>query len=142
MKTITTEQKLTAALKRLDKLERMVADTPQLWKPWPRKDRYGSWRNNKGQLHNPKGPALGSKKSYEECRHWYINGKKHRLDGPAVEPAYCYTEHASPEYMGDIEYWIDGKELTQEQFYKHQKCQIKRPKGKTKKRQTRKFLKY
>ncbi len=124
---IATTIDLAAAVKRIEKLERMVADTPQLWKPWPRKDKYGSWRNNKGELHNPKGPAIGDSQNDESHRGWYINGKHHRVDGPAVEPPYSTTEYASPEYYGNIKYYIDDKELTEAQFYRHPKCQIKRP---------------
>ena len=101
-----TEKTLATAIKRLEKLERMVAEQPQLWKPWPRVSYPGGfemWKNAKGQFH--------------------------RTDGPARE-IYC----------GDSEYYIDGKKLTKAQFYKHPKCQIKRPKGK--KRNPRKFLKY
>ena len=40
-------------------------------------------------------------------KHWYLNGKPHREDGPAVEYA-----------NGDKEWWLNGKKLTEEQFLK------------------------
>ncbi len=150
MKTITTERKLAAALKRIDKLERAVADTPQLWKPWPRMTHEGMsevWRNNKGQYHNPDGPAIETEiihSNVEKYRGWFINGKRHRLDGPAIEVPFCNDkeEFGGNEYYGYNKYYIDGKKLTEAQFYKHPKCQIKRPKGKTMKRHPRRRLEY
>jgi hypothetical protein len=44
------------------------------------------WRNEKGETHNPNGPAYlyyGSKGSIIK-ESWYFHGKLHRLDGPAV----------------------------------------------------------
>ena len=51
--------------------------------------------------HREDGPAI----EYEDGNKcWYLNGKLHREDGPAIEYA-------------DGKYWyINGKELTQEQF--------------------------
>ena len=41
-------------------------------------------------------------------KYWYINGKRHRLDGPAYE-----------NNEGNVEYWIKGKRYyTKEEFEK------------------------
>ena len=57
--------------------------------------------------HRVDGPAVewsnGSK-------HWYVDGKRHRVDGPAIE----YKS-------GDKSWYVDGKKLTEEQFNKHPK---------------------
>ncbi len=45
------------------------------------------------------------------------NGELHRLDGPA----YVLTGD-----NGRREYWIDGKHLTEEEFYDHPDCTAKR----------------
>ena len=56
------------------------------------------WRNTKGLLHIEY--ACG-----DRC--WYINGKYHREDGPAIEWA-----------NGDKSWYIKGKELTKQEFNK------------------------
>ena len=73
----------------------------------PNESKY--WRLN-GKLHRENGPAvefsngpivkdaIGGKK-------WYINGELHRENGPAIEWS-----------NGEQEWYIDGKELTEEQF--------------------------
>jgi len=38
-------------------------------------------------------------------REWYQNGMRHRLDGPAIDDADGYKE-----------WYIDGEELTEEEF--------------------------
>jgi antitoxin component YwqK of YwqJK toxin-antitoxin module len=56
------------------------------------------WVN--GKRHRLDGPAVenGSYKT------WYVDGKLHRLDGPAVE-------------NGDTKsWWVDGKRLTEAEF--------------------------
>ena len=48
-----------------------------------------------GKLHKENGPAV----EYEyDKKIWYLNGKKHRLDGPAVE----YTSGYQLWYVDDI----------------------------------------
>jgi len=47
---------------------------------------------------------------------WFINGKRHRLDGPAIE----YSD-------GSKEWWVDGKYITEEQH--KLLCDIMRLKG-------------
>ena len=62
-------------------------------------------------------------------KHWYLNGERHREDGPAIEYAggdKCWylndqlhrEDGAAIEYAnGDIKYWfLNGKRLTQEQW--------------------------
>ena len=55
-----------------------------------------------GKLHREDGPAIeypnGSKR-------WYLNGKVHREDGPAVE-----------NFNGSKYWYLNGKELTEEEF--------------------------
>lgn len=65
-----------------------------------------SWYLN-GKLHREDGPAV-------ECisgtKYWYLNGKLHREDGPAIE----YAE-------GDKSWYLNGKEVTEEEciFFKN-----------------------
>ena len=54
---------------------------------------YKQWWLN-GKLHREDGPAVESANGTKE---WYLNGKRHREDGPAVE----YID-------GSKKYWIDG----------------------------------
>ena len=63
------------------------------------------YQNNK--LHHLDGPAIECPNGYKA---WFQNGVRHRLDGPARE----YTN-------GTVEYWIDGKELTEEEFFSRTK---------------------
>jgi len=63
------------------------------------------YRKNTNIYHNPYGPAVICKNTYKE---YYINGKCHRLDGPARIWA-----------TGTEEYWINHKYLTKEEFEKH-----------------------
>jgi antitoxin component YwqK of YwqJK toxin-antitoxin module len=57
-----------------------------------------------GKFHREDGPAIewdGGTKS------WYLNGKRHREDGPAIE---------WPDGIGTKEYYLNDKELTEEEF--------------------------
>ena len=55
-----------------------------------------------GKLHREDGPAVEYR---DGDKHWYLYGKLHREDGPAVE------------YSDGYEYWyLDGKQLTEQQF--------------------------
>ena len=47
-------------------------------------------------LHNENGPAVINPNG--DCE-WWLNGKKHRIDGPAIS-------HDSDNYF---EWWVDGK---------------------------------
>ena len=55
-----------------------------------------------GKLHREDGPAI---ECSDEAKFWFLNGKRHREDGPACE------------YADGSKYWyIDGKELTEAEF--------------------------
>ena len=45
-------------------------------------DLYGNkyWKNDKGEYHREDGPAI---ERVEGMKVWYVNGRHHRLDGPA-----------------------------------------------------------
>ena len=51
---------------------------------------YGTkrWYLN-GKLHREDGPAV---EWHDGVKHWYLNGNLHREDGPAVEFTYGYKE--------------------------------------------------
>jgi hypothetical protein len=55
-----------------------------------------------GKLHREDGPAIESAYDYKE---WYLNGKRHREDGPAVEHAYGYKE-----------WWLNHKQISQNEY--------------------------
>jgi hypothetical protein len=44
--------------------------------------KYDEWENEQGQIHRENGPAIIGGNGYKA---WHINGKRHRLDGPARE---------------------------------------------------------
>jgi len=57
-----------------------------------------------GKHHREDGPAV---EYTNGDNHWFLHGKRHREDGPAVELA------------GGYKYWfLHGKELTEEEFNK------------------------
>ena len=62
------------------------------------------YKKNTIILHNPYGPAV-VEKSYTA---YYINGKLHRLDGPAIILLH-----------GRGEYYINDKKLSKEEFEVH-----------------------
>ena len=41
-------------------------------------------------------------------KEWYLNGKRHRVDGPAIEGA-----------NGNKEWWLNDKEYTEMEFWEH-----------------------
>jgi hypothetical protein len=47
------------------------------------------WRNEKGQIHRKKGPAI---EWFNGTKMWYKNGELHRLNGPAVEYSSGYKQ--------------------------------------------------
>lgn len=47
--------------------------------------------------------------SYDGTKEWWSSRRLHRLDGPAIE---------RPD--GNHEYWINGKQLTEEEFKLYQ----------------------
>ena len=63
------------------------------------------YKKNTNIRHNPYGPAYITK---NESKFYYIEGKCHKLDGPARI------------YGGGLqEYWINDKKLTKEEFEIH-----------------------
>jgi hypothetical protein len=46
--------------------------------------KYGTkrWRLPNGKKHRVDGPAV---EDVDGDKHWYLNGRRHRIDGPAVE---------------------------------------------------------
>ena len=57
-----------------------------------------------GKLHREEGPAIEYVNGDNE---WYLNGKLHREEGPAVE----YVN-------GDNEWYLNGKQLSEKKFNK------------------------
>ena len=60
-----------------------------------------SWYLN-GKRHREDGPAY---EGADGDKWWFLNGKRHREDGPAIEWASGYKS-----------WWINGKELTEKEF--------------------------
>jgi hypothetical protein len=54
-----------------------------------------------GKLHREDGPAI---EYYNGYKFWYLNDKLHREDGPALE-----------YYNGDKSWYLDGKKLTEQE---------------------------
>ncbi len=63
-------------------------------------DGYKEWFLN-GKLHREDGPAV---EWADGDKYWYLNGKRHREDGPAVEWA-----------DGDKAWFLNGEEVTEEE---------------------------
>lgn len=58
------------------------------------------YRNDENKLHCENGPAV------EYCtgnKSWYVNGKRHRLDGPAIE-----HENGESWYVNGKRHRVDG----------------------------------
>jgi hypothetical protein len=77
------------------------------------------WFNNNGLRHNEFGPAVQYQNGTD---FWYINGKLHRLDGPAIDYFHYKKWYVNGELHrldgpaiewanGDKEWWIDGKAI-------------------------------
>ena len=71
---------------------------------WP--DGYKAWYV-KGKYHRLDGPAI---EWADGSKWWYIEGKHHRLDGPAIERIDGYKA-----------WYIEGKSLTFQQFWEQMK---------------------
>ena len=67
-----------------------------------------------GNRHRTDGPAYRT--WYEngelECEEWWLDGNRHRTDGPAYRPWY---ENGQPRSEG---WYLDGKEYTKENYWK------------------------
>ena len=57
------------------------------------------WLN--GKIHREDGPAVESANGSKE---WYLNDKRHREDGPAIEYADGYKS-----------WWLNGEKVTEEE---------------------------
>ena len=55
-----------------------------------------------GKLHREDGPAI---EYADGSKEWWLNGDLHREDGPAIEDA-----------DGTKEWWLNGEEYTEEEF--------------------------
>ena len=66
-------------------------------------DGYKAWYLN-GKLHKEDGPAVEHDNGYKA---WYLNDRCHREDGPAVEYASGYKE-----------WWLNGKNYSEPNFYR------------------------
>jgi len=96
------------------------------------------WRNNKGEVHKEKGPAIeynnGTKCWYKNGEHhrldgpaiehsdgtkyWCQNGKHHRLDGPAIECADGSKEwYLNGRAFGTEQEWFEALTLEQQTDY-------------------------
>ena len=86
------------------------------------------WRNEKGQIHRKKGPAI--EYSYGN-REWWQNNKRHRVGAPAIENVHCGVKlwyqngelhrlngPAVEHRDGYREWWIFGKQYSKEEFDK------------------------
>ena len=62
-----------------------------------------------GKLHREDGPAI---EYADRSKFWFLNGKYHREDGPACEYA-----------NGDKYWYLNGEELTEEEFNKRTQVQ-------------------
>lgn len=59
------------------------------------------WYNAMGHLHSTKGPAYISPTG-TKC--WYLDGRRHRIEGPAVERP------------GQNEWWVHDRRFTEDEF--------------------------
>lgn len=73
-----------------------------------------------GKLHRVDGPAV----EYPDGRkRWYQDDKLHRLDGPAIEYPYGTKEW----WLGTKEWWLDGKQLSEKEFRKISYDTVQKP---------------
>jgi len=64
----------------------------------------------------------------EGCREWFLDGERHRVDGPAIEMECGSTtwyldgelhreDGPAIDWVDDTKFWyLNGKEFTQEEF--------------------------
>ena len=74
-------------------------------------DTHTVWYNLEGKYHRIDGPAIEYADGYKE---WWINGKLHRTDGPAIEWVDGYKE-----------WWINGENYSEQSFNEYIKNQNK-----------------
>jgi hypothetical protein len=70
------------------------------------RDKVIRWLDDRGLLHRVGGPAVVHTRCDTSC--WYHFGKRHRLDGPAVETG-----------DGHDEWHVNGREFTEDEFYRY-----------------------
>ena len=69
----------------------------------PKEYTFKEWKNENDELHRVDGPAFeDSNKNYK----WYLNGKHHRIGGPAI----IYGKYE--------EFWLDGIKYSKEEYDK------------------------
>ena len=61
------------------------------------------WKNEDGSYHRVDGAAVEA----DGYKFWYINGKRHREDGPAIEYAYGYKA-----------WYLNGVKYNEKEYYK------------------------
>lgn len=91
-------------------------------------DRFGTLHHylpGTALLHCLNGPAIISKNG--DVKEWYQNGKRTRLDGPAVI-RIDRSDFYNP--IEDRQWWIDGKQMSEEEFLQHIDKPIKEEKKK------------
>lgn len=64
-----------------------------------------------GKRHRKDGPAI---EWSDGAKEWYLDGKRHRADGPAVEDGNGYKE-----------YWLNNNEYTKEKYKKKVKKYVR-----------------
>lgn len=82
-------------------------------------------------LHREDGPAIEYHANGDKF--WYLNGSRHRVDGPAIEYANGYKAWYVSDFLhredgpavqwpnGNVEWWLNGKRFScssQEEFIK------------------------
>ena len=70
-------------------------------------DGHKAWYLN-GKIHREDGPAIENTKGH---KYWYLNNKLHREDGPAIKCADGYKE-----------WYLNGIEYTEGEFKKKVRC--------------------
>jgi hypothetical protein len=96
-----------------------------------------SYFNKNGEYHREDGPAIKYSGGGGEC--WYLNGKNHRIGGPAMSMSngtkvwflngnmHRIDGPAFESFNGDKGWFLSGKELsctTQEQFERLLKLKV------------------
>jgi len=78
----------------------------------PEIDEYGikRWFNENGELHRLDGPAVIGH-GYES---WYVNGKRHRDNGPAVSIVYEDGVLCQEWYINNLLHRLDGPAIIDE----------------------------
>jgi len=91
---------------------------------WNRENKHWSWLNNQDLLHRVDGPAwISGVNGHQE---WYLHGKRHRVDGPAIIDATGLQEwylHGQghrvdgPAHIGasgSLVWYVQGRNITTE----------------------------